>query len=115
MAKHEKKKEPTKEFDYASFSIVQIPVDQNSPVPSQRILQTVVKDGETKTYITESSYFRGEAYQNLSHFIELSYERSIMKKKHALTPVLGGRHWLRFCDLTLDGKEQRRINPEKFE
>lgn len=102
-------------FDFTAFSIVQLPVDQNTPIPSQRILQTVVRNGDVKQYVSESSYFRGEMYAFLAKFIELSFEASIQKKKTALTPVAGGRYWMHFNQDTWEGKPQKRVDPEKFE
>lgn len=101
--------------DVVSFSIVALPVDQNSTVASQRVLQIVTKNGVTKTYVTESSYFKGEVYQNLSKFIELSYEASIRRDQMALKPVTGGRYWVHFGEATLNGDKQKRVNPELFE
>lgn len=102
-------------FNVTTFSIVQLPVDQNSSIPSQRILQTVTKDGQTKQYVSEVPYFRGEMYQFLSRFIELSFETSIRKNQIALKAVDGGRYWVHFNEDTLAGKPQKRVSPEKFE
>lgn len=102
-------------FDHVSFSIVQLPSDQNSTVPSQRILQIVTRNGETKSYVTESSYFRGETYAFFAAFVEKSFDKSIRKDQVALSPVDGGRYWVRFNEDTLEGKEQKRASPENFE
>lgn len=109
-----KKKAPL-DFDHVSFSVVQLDGDQNSPIPSQRIMQIVTRDGITKAYVTESSYFKQEMYLFLAKFLERSYESSIMKQLPALTPVDGGRHWVHLSDDTVNNRPQKRVSPEKFE
>lgn len=113
--KKEKDKEAAFLADHVAFSIVQLPVDQNSPITTQRVLQFVTREGETKVYATESSYFKGEMYSKLSDFIEESMEVSIMKQQTTLAPVRGGRYWVPFNEDTLSGKPQKRVDPEKFE
>jgi hypothetical protein len=110
------KKKSALDFDHVSFSVVQLDIDQGtSGIASQRILQAVTRDGVTKAYVTESSYFRGEMFQFLARFIESSYEQSIMKQQPALGSVDGGRHWVHLNDDTVNGKPQKRVSPEKFE
>jgi hypothetical protein len=110
------KKKPLLEFDHVAFSIVQLEVDQgNVGIPSQRILQLVTRDGVTKSYVTESSYFKGEMYRFLAQFMEKSYDNSIMKQQPTLAPIDGGRHWVHLNDDTVNGKPQKRVSPEKFE
>lgn len=117
MSKKAKSDQP-EHFDCVSFSIVQLPLDQAN-FACQRVLQVVTKSGVTKKYVTESAYFRGELYKNLSTFIEQSYESSIRKAQPALSPVKGGRHWVRFSEdmLSKDFKatELKRLSPEDFE
>lgn len=114
-AKSDKPQRQNLDFDHVAFSIVQLEIDQNSTIPSQRIMQIVTRDGVTKAYVTESSYFKGEMYRFLSQFIESSYDNSIMKTQPVLGPVDGGRHWVHLNEDTLEGKPQKRVSPEKFE
>jgi hypothetical protein len=106
---------PPAPLSTADFSIVQIPCDQGPPVSTQRILQIITRDGESKKYVTESSYMRGELEALFARLITLSYERYIMKRQPALGPVAGNLYWVHLSEDTLRDKKQPRVDPEAFE
>lgn len=99
----------------AFFSFIQMPVDQGPPIPTQRILQEVIKDGEAKIYVSESAYFRAELMEIFANILTESYDRSIMKRQSCLRPVKGAIFWCRFTEDTAEGKRQVRVDPESFE
>lgn len=116
MAKKQKQKiEIPADNPTAIFSIIQLDVDQGPPVPTQRVLQVVMRDGETKQYVTESSYFRGELMEFFAVLVSTSYEKSIMRKLSSLKPIDGQKYWVHFNSETTEGKRQPRVSPEAFE
>lgn len=97
------------------FSIVQLTVDQGPPIPTQRIVQVVYRDGVEKMYVTESAYFRSELMEILAELITNSYDESIMKRHRFLRPATAQKYWVHFTPEIVEGGRGERVNPENFE